>query len=259
MRRHELTDVAWRTIEHLLPGREGYPGGRAEDNRLFVNAAIWIARSGAPWRDLPERFGLWNSVFQRFNRWSRSGIWKSVAEALQSPDLAALLLDSTGSSCASTCCGLPKKETDEEALGRSRGGFGSKLHISVDIQGQPVNICLGPGEEHDVTRAEELLGDERPDGVIADKGYDSDELVAAIRRRGAEAVIPPRSNRTTKRRWNKRKYKLRNLAERFINRIKHYRRVATRYEKTARNYLSFVHLASALVLLGVTCQHDLAC
>ena len=95
MRRYELTDVEWRRIEHLLPGREGCPGGRAEDNRLFVNAVIWIARSGAPWRDLPERFGLWNSVFQRFNRWSRSGIWKRVAEALQSPDLAALLLDST--------------------------------------------------------------------------------------------------------------------------------------------------------------------
>jgi transposase len=168
------------------------------------------------------------------------------------PRLGSFAVGFYGSSRPSTCCRLPKKETDEEALGRSRGGFGSKLHISVDIQGQPVNICLGPGEEHDITRAEELLGDERPDCVIADKGYDSDELVAAIRRRGAEAVIPPRSNRTTKRRWNKRKYKLRNLAERFINRIKHYRRVATRYEKTARNYLSFVHLASALVLLGVT-------
>lgn len=137
-------------------------------------------------------------------------------------------------------------------MGRSRGGFGSKLHIAVDIQGQPVNICLGPGEEHDVTRGEELLGTEEPGCVIADKAYDSDEFVDVIRQRGAEAVIPPRSNRIRKRRWNKRKYKLRNLAERFINRIKHYRRVATRYEKTARNYLAFVHLASTLVMLGVT-------
>ena len=77
-------------------------------------------------------------------------------------------------------------------------------------------------------------------------------MIDAIRQRGAEAVIPPRSNRTTKRRWNKKKYKLRNLVERFVNRIKHYRRVATRFDKTSRNYLAFVHLASSLVTLGVT-------
>ena len=115
-----------------------------------------------------------------------------------------------------------------------------------------MEICLGPGEEHDVNRAEELLGSHEPDCVIADKGYDSDEFIAVVRQRGAEAVIPPRSNRRTKRRWNKRKYKSRNLAERFVNRIKHYRRIATRYEKTARNYLAFVHLSTTLVMLGVT-------
>lgn len=147
---------------------------------------------------------------------------------------------------------FPKKETTDEALGRSRGGFSSKLHFAVDAQGHPLEIRLGPGEEHDVNRAEELLGSHAPDSVIADKGYDCDRFIATIRRRGAEAVIPPRSNRTTKRRWNKRKYKSRNLVERFVNRIKHYRRIATRYEKTARNYLGFVHFAATLVMLGVT-------
>lgn len=97
-----------------------------------------------------------------------------------------------------------------------------------------------------------MLGDHTPRAVIADKGYDSDEFVAAVRERGAEAVIPPRSNRTQQRRFSKRKYKTRNLVERFVNRIKHYRRIATRYEKTERNYLSFVHLGATLVMLGVT-------
>jgi transposase len=113
-------------------------------------------------------------------------------------------------------------------------------------------LCLGPGEEHDVTRAEELLANDRPKSVIADKAYDADELVDAIRQRGAQVVIPPRSNRKQPRRFNKRRYKTRNLAERFVNRIKHYRRIATRYEKSARNYLAFVHLAAGLVTLGVT-------
>lgn len=95
MRRYELTDEQWSLIEQLLPGRQGDPGAHGEDNRLFVNAVIWIARTGAPWRDLPERFGNWNSIFQRFNRWSKSGVWGRVFEAVKLPDLAALLLDST--------------------------------------------------------------------------------------------------------------------------------------------------------------------
>jgi transposase len=94
-RRYELTDEEWSRIEPLLPGREGDPGGHGENNRLFVNAVIWIARTGAPWRDLPERFGAWNTVFQRFNRWAKAGVWQVVFRALQAPDLAAMMLDST--------------------------------------------------------------------------------------------------------------------------------------------------------------------
>ena len=115
-----------------------------------------------------------------------------------------------------------------------------------------MELCLGPGEEHDVKRAEELLGEHQPKAVIADKGYDSDELVESIHQRGAKVVIPPRSNRNHPRRLDKHSYKRRNLVERFVNRLKHYRRVATRYEKTARNFLAFVHVASSFVMLGVT-------
>ena len=95
MRRYELSDEEWKQIEDLLPGKEGDPGAHGEDNRRFVNAVIWIARTGAPWRDLPERFGEWNSVYQRFNRWSKSGVWARVLGTVRSPDLEALMLDST--------------------------------------------------------------------------------------------------------------------------------------------------------------------
>jgi transposase len=115
-----------------------------------------------------------------------------------------------------------------------------------------MELRLGPGEEHDVTRAEELLAEHHPQVVIADKGYDADELVEKIRRRGAKAVIPSRSNRKRPRPFNRQQYRSRNLVERFVNRIKHYRRVATRYEKTARNFLGFVQLAASLVTMGVT-------
>lgn len=117
MYRYELTDVEFAQIEPFLPGQEGFPGGRAKDNRLFVNAVIWIARTGAPWRDLPARFGKWNSVFQRFNRWSKSGVWQRIAKALQSPELEALLLDSTVIRAHQHAAGSQKKRRPTKRWG----------------------------------------------------------------------------------------------------------------------------------------------
>ena len=82
-------------MAHLLPGKVGDVDRSAVDNRLFIHAVIWVARSGAPWRDLPERFGPGNSVYQRFRRWAKAGVWKQVFEALQEPDLDWLMIDST--------------------------------------------------------------------------------------------------------------------------------------------------------------------
>ena len=95
LHRHAISDADWERIQDLLPGRAGQPGWIARDNRLFVDAVLWIAKTGAPWRDLPERFGKWGSVWKRFDRWSRKGTWKLVFEALADPDLEWLILDST--------------------------------------------------------------------------------------------------------------------------------------------------------------------
>jgi len=95
MRRYEITDRQWDLVSPLLPGKAGDVGRTAADNRLFLNAVLWVARSGAPWRDLPERFGPWNSVYVRFRRWSVKGVWQGVFEALQEPDLDWIMVDST--------------------------------------------------------------------------------------------------------------------------------------------------------------------
>jgi transposase len=95
-RRHELTDLQWEQIKDLLPGKPGDPGRTGEDNRLFVNAVLWIARTGAPWRDLPERFGNWNSVFKRFRRWCLKGVWERIGSEMGlSEEMEVLMLDST--------------------------------------------------------------------------------------------------------------------------------------------------------------------
>jgi len=94
--RHQLTDAQWLRIEHLVPGKKGDRGRHGEDNRLFVDAVLWIARAGAPWRDLPPAFGNWNSVFQRFRRWAKKGVWERIFNALvESPDFEYLIIDST--------------------------------------------------------------------------------------------------------------------------------------------------------------------
>jgi len=150
-----------------------------------------------------------------------------------------------------SACGRRNSKKGDEALGRSRGGFSTKLHVACDARGQAVELRLGPGQEADITRAPELLSDHQPDAVIADKAYDADSFVELVQEREAEVVIPPLSCRKVLRQFSKRKYKQRNLIERFLNRLKHYRRVATRYEKTARNFLAFTQLATTLVSLGV--------
>jgi transposase len=115
--------------------------------------------------------------------------------------------------------------------------------------GLPVTVVLTAGQAADVKQAEELMRGVPAEVVIGDKGYDSDGLVEAIQASGAEAVIPPRRHRKVQRAYDRDRYKDRNLVERFFGKVKQYRRVATRYEKTARNFLAFVHVASIMVLL----------
>jgi transposase len=118
-RRFEMTDEQWTRIELLLPGRAETPGATARDNRLFIDAVLWIARTGAGWRDLPERFGLWNTVFQRFNRWANTGVWLRVMEALGGDaDLESLLLDSTIVRAHQHSAGARKKRGNKRSAAR---------------------------------------------------------------------------------------------------------------------------------------------
>ena len=96
MRRYALRDDQWDRIKDLLPGREGYVGVTAKDNRLFLEAVLWRVRTGLPWRDLPEGFGKWNSVFQRFRRWVRAEVFDRIFEHVSGePDFEYALIDGT--------------------------------------------------------------------------------------------------------------------------------------------------------------------
>ncbi|MDG3005878.1 IS5 family transposase [Paludisphaera mucosa] len=137
----------------------------------------------------------------------------------------------------------------DQALGRSRGGFGTKVHMSCDGLGHPVELLLTGAQESDIAQAEALLADHRPEEVIADRGYDKKALVEEIESCGARAVIPTQRGRKVQRQVDRHAYRERNVCERFWSKAKQYRRVATRYEKKAANYLAFVKVAAMMVML----------
>jgi transposase len=120
--RKMLRNDQWERIEHLLPGKASDRGVTAKDNRLFVEAVLWIARTGSPWRDLPPQLGDWHNVYTRFSRWGKTGIWQRVIEAVSTDaDLQALLLDSTIVRAHQDAAGAQKKKARKRSGDRAAG------------------------------------------------------------------------------------------------------------------------------------------
>lgn len=138
---------------------------------------------------------------------------------------------------------------ENQALGISCGGFSSKIHAKVDALGMPLEFVLTAGNKHDIKSAEALLGTENSEYLLADRGYDSDTFRDKLQERGTEAVIPGKRNRLKQVKYDTHIYKERNVIERFFNRIKHFRRVATRYDKTAFMFLGALTLIGILIWL----------
>lgn len=122
MARMQLRQDQWERIQGLLPGKPGDPGRRGEDNRLFVEAVLWMARTGSPWRYLPEEFGDWNSVYRRFARWSDAGVWQRVFQVLgQDADFRQVYLDTTIIRAHQHASGAPKKTARKRSGARAAG------------------------------------------------------------------------------------------------------------------------------------------
>lgn len=189
--RHQLTEEQFQKLEPHLPGRRGGHGGVARDNRLFLNAVYYVAKTAIPWRDLPERFGKWDTVFHRFNEWSKKGVWKRLFEVVQDPDLEWLFVDSTTIRAHQHAAGMNTGGEDQD-LGRSVGGFTTKLHMAVDSLANPVAMHLSPGQDHDSKHALEVIGELRPEVAAMDKAYDSTPLMEELKSRGIEPCIPPK-------------------------------------------------------------------
>jgi len=247
--RYELTDYEWTAIKPMLPNKpRGVP--RANDRRV-LNGIFWVLRSGAPWRDLPNAFGPYTTCYNRFVRWARAGVWARIMNALAGAhDTAVQMIDT--SIVRVHHHGACIMRNRQQSMGRSRGGLTSKIHAVVDTNGLPVRLALTAGEAHDNRLAGKLLSRLTSETMLlADRGYDADWIRVLAAKKGAWANIPPRCNRKEPICFSPYLYRARNLVERFFNKIKHCRRVATRYDKLAANYLAFVQLASIRLWLRV--------
>jgi transposase len=139
--------MEWQKIRDFLVRCPDVYLGTEADSRRFMEAVLWINRTGAPWRDLPPHDGNWNSIYKRFARWCDQGIWGQLLAAFaDDPDMENVLLDSTIVRAHPCAAGAAKKNGNQadQALGRSRGGFSTKIHVSVDGLGNPLRLILTP-------------------------------------------------------------------------------------------------------------------
>ncbi|MBB4315577.1 IS5 family transposase [Roseospira marina] len=243
-RRSELTDHEWSIIQPLLPNKpRGVP--RVDDRRV-LNGILWRFRTGSPWAEIPERYGPPTTCYNRFVRWRKAGVWDRLLEAVsEAYDGDIVMIDST---CVRVhqhaATGKRGRET-MAAWDVPVAGSRAKSTRIVDAEGRPVSLRLTGGQVADCTETEALIdGLGEGDILLADKGYDSNAIRAKADERKAWANIPPKANRKGSFVFCRWVYRQRNLVERFFNRIKQFRGIATRYDKRPDNFLAALKFVS---------------
>lgn len=218
--------------------------------RLTTEGIFYRLRVGCPWRDLPENFGHWNAIYKRFNEWSRGEKLMTIFNALViEPDLEWEFIDGSIVKAHQHSSGAANEQ--ESGIGKSVAGNTTKIHMAVDAHGLPIHFLVTGGEVHDSKEAPTLIA-ELPDAdyIVADRGYDSEELRDQIRNKGAIPVIPRKKNSKVGNDdidWCL--YKYRHFVENVFARLKHFRAIATRYDKLKRNYEGALALACAFLWL----------
>ncbi|MGY0466588.1 IS5 family transposase [Kitasatospora sp. cg17-2] len=224
MGRGDLTNGQWERLEPLLPAGKKPGRPRTWTRRQLIDGIRWRTRTGAPWRDLPERYGPWDRAYDLFRRWQRDGTWKRILEQLQAEaDAKGLItwdvsVDSTIARAHQHAAGTRKKdlqkeppggvdtEPDEHGLGRSRGGLTTKLHLAVEQGQKPLSLLVTAGQRHDSPQFQPVLNAIRvprtgpgrprtkPDRVRADRAYGSRASRSYLRRRGVKCTIPEKAD-----------------------------------------------------------------
>ena len=215
-----------------------------------MNGILWIARNGTPWRELPERYGKWQAVYARFRKWKQLEIFMDIIASLcTDADMENLSIDST--SCKVHQSANGGKKTKNKAVGISKGGRNTKIHVIVDGLGNPISFLLSAGNEHDSKHAIPLLRqvDVKGSNILGDRAYNAKEIRDYIIAHQASYTIPPKKNNPNPWTLDCHTYKERHLIECFFQKLKWFRRVFTRYDKLDSSFLAFVMVAAIAILL----------
>lgn len=202
-----------------------------------------MAREGCRWRGLPDEFGYWQTLYQRFRRWHEQGVFDLLSEIFISKYYVGMLMvDGTIVPVHQDATGARKSRgtPEDQAIGISRGGRTTKILAACDEHGNPIAVMLLPGHAGESPNVEELVGEIEANEFIGDKAYDSDKLLEYFQSRGIKFTVPPRSNRRFQRYHDKVSYKERRLIENVFQRIKRYRHIFTRYDKHSEHYMAFI-------------------
>ncbi|MFF9070654.1 IS5 family transposase [Streptomyces sp. NPDC014891] len=307
MGRGDLSDAKWELLRPFLPVSNGRCG-RWRDHRQVIDGILHRVRTGVQWRDLPERFGPWKTVYERHRLWSADGTWERLLQQVQAAADAAgeidwdISVDSTIVRAHQHAAGartdpLPapgskgaeepehqdeavaesarppgRGGTGGEGLGRSRGGFTTKLHLSADGRCRPLSLIVTPGQRADCTQFIAVLEKirvprpgqgrprKKPDSLAVDRAYSNGPVREYLRRRGIRHTIPEKTDSQAARRhkgacggrppgFDEDRYKKRNTVERAINRMKQFRAVATRYDKRGYVFLGTATAATVAIWL----------
>ena len=255
-RRHELSDEEWAALEPLLPPQRPTTRRPAKDHRTVLNGILWVLRTGAPWRDLPERYGPWQTVYSRFRRWREAGIWEHILTTLQTDaahdddtDGSLAMIDGSSIRAHQQAAGAPKKGALPTRRSAAAAADGAE-HLVTERGGKPVVCAITAGQRHESPQAIPLpeQGLERlwPDAVAGDKGYSAHALRDWLETRVIAAVIPKRADEAGPNEYDRELYRERPIIGRTINRLKRFRRIATRHDQLASSYPAMVTIACIL-------------
>ncbi|WP_216936940.1 MULTISPECIES: IS5 family transposase [unclassified Acinetobacter] len=240
-----LPDDIWQQIQDTIRLHGCYC---SKNSRNIMEAILWKLRTGATWRDIPQEFCPWQTAYNRFNRWASKGLCGIIFFRLRGVlDQEWVFIDGSYIRVHQNASGA--RNGCERAIGQSRGGRTTKIHLATDANGLPINFKITGGDVHDSQVAKQLIDTVgEVTYLIADKGYDAEYIRMYAQNKDIIPIIPMRSNsKRSNNEFDKYLYKLRHLVENAFARLKHFRAIATRFDKLARNYQSMIYIACMFI------------